>query len=87
MYKDNDGRGIGLEPSVDAYIANLVDVFREVRRVLRDDGVCWVNLGDSYGHGTTAERQASPNSTRGSNQQDDKNAIAGKKSKINFMIL
>jgi len=29
-------------------VAKLVDVFREVRRVLRDDGTCWVNLGDSY---------------------------------------
>lgn len=48
VYQDNDDRGIGLEASVEAYVANLVDVFREVRRVLRDDGVCWVDLGDSY---------------------------------------
>lgn len=47
VYADNDERGIGLEASVDAYVANLVDVFREVKRVLRDDGVCWLNLGDS----------------------------------------
>lgn len=39
---------IGLEPTPDAYVAELVSVFREVRRVLRDDGVCWLNLGDSY---------------------------------------
>jgi DNA modification methylase len=39
---------IGLEPSPDAYIAALVEVFREVRRVLKADGVCWLNLGDSY---------------------------------------
>lgn len=39
---------IGLEPTSDAYIAQLVAVFREVRRVLRDDGVLWLNLGDSY---------------------------------------
>ncbi len=48
VYQDNCDRGIGLEASVEAYVANLVDVFSEVRRVLRDDGVCWVNLGDSY---------------------------------------
>ena len=30
----------------------MVEVFREVRRVLRDDGTCWVNLGDSYGSTT-----------------------------------
>jgi DNA modification methylase len=42
-----DGQ-IGLEPSPDEFIARLVAVFDEVRRVLADDGTCWVNLGDSY---------------------------------------
>ena len=42
-----DGQ-IGLEESLDEYIAELVDVFREVRRVLRPDGSAWLNLGDSY---------------------------------------
>jgi DNA modification methylase len=39
---------IGLEETPAAFIARLVAVFDEVRRVLRDDGVCWVNMGDSY---------------------------------------
>ena len=39
---------IGLEQSPDDYVASLVEVFRDVRRVLRDDGVLWLNLGDSY---------------------------------------
>jgi DNA modification methylase len=39
---------IGLEESPDVYISALVSAFREVRRVLRDDGVLWLNLGDSY---------------------------------------
>jgi site-specific DNA-methyltransferase (cytosine-N4-specific) len=39
---------IGLENTPQEYIAKLVDLFREVRRVLRDDGVLWLNLGDSY---------------------------------------
>lgn len=39
---------LGLEPSPDLYVAHLVEVFREVRRVLRDDGTCWLVLGDSY---------------------------------------
>ena len=49
---------IGLEPTPDEFVAELVKVFREVRRVLRDDGTLWLNLGDSYnahgrkGHGT-----------------------------------
>jgi len=39
---------IGLESTPEAYLATIVAVFREVRRVLRDDGTCWVNMGDSY---------------------------------------
>lgn len=39
---------IGLEPSVDLYVQRLVEVFREVRRVMTDDGTLWLNLGDSY---------------------------------------
>ncbi|WP_144933977.1 site-specific DNA-methyltransferase [Pseudomonas alabamensis] len=42
-----DGQ-IGLEASPREFIDNLVAVFREVRRVLRDDGTAWVNMGDSY---------------------------------------
>ena len=39
---------LGAEKTPEEYVARLVDVFSEVRRVLRDDGVCWLNLGDSY---------------------------------------
>lgn len=42
-----DGQ-IGLEKTPAEYIARMVAVFEEVRRVLRKDGTCWVNLGDSY---------------------------------------
>lgn len=57
MYKDVCGkcgaqrvdRQIGLEESPEAYVARLVAVFREARRILRDDGTLWLNLGDSYG--------------------------------------
>jgi len=42
-----DGQ-IGLEVTPDEYIANLVEVFRECKRILRDDGTLWVNIGDSY---------------------------------------
>lgn len=41
---------LGLEPTPDMFVAHLVEVFREVRRVLRNDGTIWVNLGDSYAH-------------------------------------
>jgi DNA modification methylase len=40
---------LGLEATPEEYVANMVGVFREVRRVLRDDGTLWLNLGDSYG--------------------------------------
>jgi DNA modification methylase len=58
-----DGQ-IGLEATPDAYVARLVDVMREVRRVLRDDGTLWLNLGDSYaattkGSGGQTEKQSS----------------------------
>ena len=46
----HDGQ-IGLEETPEQYVARLVAVFAEVRRVLADDGVLWLNLGDSYGSG------------------------------------
>jgi DNA modification methylase len=42
---------IGLEKTPEGYTQKMVDVFREVRRVLRDDGTLWLNLGDSYASG------------------------------------
>ena len=39
---------LGLEPTPDLFVTHIVNVFRAVRRVLRDDGVLWLNLGDSY---------------------------------------
>jgi len=47
----SDGQ-IGLESTPDAYVKNIVDVFREVWEVLRDDGTVWLNLGDSYAANT-----------------------------------
>ena len=43
----HDGQ-IGLEATPDDYVAEMVALFREVRRVLKDDGTLWLNLGDSY---------------------------------------
>ncbi len=42
-----DGQ-FGLEPTFDLYIKHLCDIFDEVKRCLKDDGTCWVNLGDTY---------------------------------------
>jgi DNA modification methylase len=43
---------IGLEASPEEFVTKLVEVFREVHRVLRDDGTLWLNLGDSYANDT-----------------------------------
>ena len=39
---------LGLEPTPELYVENMVEVFREIKRVLKDDGTVWLNLGDSY---------------------------------------
>lgn len=46
----------GLEETPEAYVANMVQVFREVKRVLRDDGTLWLNLGDTYNSGNEIGR-------------------------------
>lgn len=46
---------IGLERTPELFLARLVGVFREARRVLRQDGTCWVNMGDSYGRGESRQ--------------------------------
>lgn len=67
--KDNQ---LGLEESPDLYVAKMVEVFREVRRVLREDGTCWLNLGDSYnGSGAKSVQINSPKqmTSRGATSQ------------------
>ena len=56
---------IGMEETPEAFVANLVDVFREVRRVLRDDATVWLNLGDSYA--TTSKGSGGPSDKQESN--------------------
>lgn len=59
-------RQIGLEQTPEAYVSEMVAVFREVRRVLRDDGTLWLNIGDSYsGNGTLGRNDAGRNLTGG----------------------
>ena len=52
---------LGLEATPQEYVERMVEVFREVRRVLRDDGTLWLNLGDSYAGSWCA--QGRPNGT------------------------
>jgi len=58
----HDGQ-IGLEQTPQDFVDQLVSVFREVKRVLKDDGTLWLNLGDSYS--SYKDGKATPDSTRG----------------------
>ena len=50
---------LGLEPTFEEYIDKLCTIYDEVKRVLRDDGTCWVNLGDTYNNAAPGARDAS----------------------------
>lgn len=79
-----DGQ-LGLEATPAEYLANQVDVFRRVRRVLRDDGILWVNLGDTYSSaskwggasgGKNADHEPSPRTeTRRGDDRPDGNLL------------
>ena len=76
---------LGLEETPDKFVENLVNVFREVRKVLRDDGTVWLNLGDSYcgtGHkGDTKDMYFSQGKARNGQSFALNNKIEGLKSK------
>lgn len=69
---------IGRETSVEEYLQKLVRVFREVRRVLREDGTLWVNMGDSY---ATRSGKQPPTNTRNSYGHTEKRTPQGYKYK------
>lgn len=71
-----DGQ-IGLEKSPLEYVEQLVTVFREVRRVLRDDGTLWLNLGDSYASNGGHSAQGKSSARVGRSNVDVKNAVKG----------
>jgi len=56
----DEDKQLGMEDTPEEFVENLVQVFREVKRVLRDDGTVWLNLGDSYSSGgrTTTTNQS-----------------------------
>jgi len=70
-----DGQ-LGLEPTPEEYVANLVEVFREVRRVLRDDGTLWLNLGDSY-NGSKMNRSGQHGYKDGRSNKDKRFSVGG----------
>lgn len=66
---------LGLEATPELYVSKMVEVFREVRRVLRNDGTLWLNIGDSYATGTKAERKRGSRGL-GANTQAAQDAVA-----------
>ena len=72
-----DGQ-LGLEATPEAYVAAMVEVFREVRRCLKDDGVLWLNIGDSY----AANRSYQVNSTKGGPKHGESQSVGGKGSVV-----
>lgn len=84
---------IGLEPTIEGYIAEMVALFRQIRRVLRDDGTVWLNLGDSYTTGTKAPRNPTtiegpdvPASWSGRSQRERVGTPVGLKTKDLMMM-
>lgn len=67
---DLKGSEIGLESMPDEYVKSMTEVFREVRRVLRDDGVLWLNLGDSYTSGGRDSRAPDSKDSKGGREND-----------------
>ena len=61
---------IGQENTPEEFINNLVDVFKEVRNVLTDDGTLWVNLGDSYYNYRPGKGQSYPKQSVSKTKQD-----------------
>jgi len=64
---------LGIEPTPEAYVDAMVDVFRHVRRVLRDDGTLWLNIGDTY---NAYNGGAGPSSSLSQNQSEQRPRLA-----------
>ena len=71
------GGQLGLERTPEEYVAKLVEVFREVRRVLRPDGTLWLNIGDCYA-GSGKGRLADGSSCAAGKQATNKGSVAGR---------
>jgi DNA modification methylase len=70
VWPDGWAGSLGLEPTPALYIAHLVEIFREVRRVLRRDGSLWLNIGDSYNSGGNGWRPGNPAKNHGNSNRD-----------------
>ena len=78
----DESKQIGLEDTPEEYIQNLVDVFREVRNVLTDDGTLWLNIGDSYYNYRPGKGQGLVKQTVSNTNQDLPNKCARRGNKL-----
>lgn len=78
-YAGNQGKEpLGLEASPERYIERMVTIFKDIRRVLRDDGVVWMNMGDCYsGAGHGPDKKASVKGWDGSGIPNKANIASG----------
>jgi len=76
----HDGQ-IGLEETPEEYVQKMVEVFREVKRVLRDDGTLWLNIGDSYAGSGKGGQSAEKRSKGWQPEYGNKGATYGLKPK------
>ncbi len=76
------GGQLGLEDTPEEFVENLVKVFREVKRVLRDDGTVWLNLGDSYYNYRPGKGQSLIKQTVSNTNQDLPQEVARRANKI-----
>ena len=76
------GGQLGLEDTPEEFVENLVKVFREVKRVLRDDGTVWLNLGDSYYNYRPGKGQSLIKQTVNNTNQDLPQELARRANKI-----
>jgi DNA modification methylase len=72
----NEGQ-LGLERTPDEYVANMVAVFAEVRRVLKPTGTCWLNLGDSYASSTKSDERTPAERSKSSTLGPKRNGLGG----------
>jgi len=73
---------LGQEPTPEEYVNNLISVFREVKRVLREDGTLWLNLGDSYvGTGSKGKHKDPKSKSRNGQKNANNSKVQGLKPK------
>lgn len=66
---------LGMEKTPAEYITKMVEIFEEVRRVLRKDGTCWVNMGDTYSaSGAAGNREGKQGTNQGSHDKPNRRA-------------